>query len=528
MHKAFLLISTHLAAGLAGWLVWRGPAGDSTPADQDPGLHGKAAERRAEHEEGRRLLVAMRQAWNTKDEAAQAASAAAENPKDSWARSTRESRATVAKQLEEIRRKVETYVLPADPGAKLDRLVKQGDHLELIPLVIAWLQKNPEEALRHLDGADALLRSGSFTDALGLWVEAAGPAEVIRLSESSPKWQGRMVEAALKAGVAADPAVLGELMENLEGRLDRATILRTAFSEVPENQRTAALDWILANLKGREAARTIMDASYQMDSTMGDPAGAKAFLSAAVARGLGAEGMEELSGWGNYKDIIGYGVGPGSPMDERIEVALKGYVDGKTDAERRAYVEASIVTKDVGDWFSGGVWSEGLRTESVTISELWTQCQTAFPDFQGTERDMMLKAFFKQAATHDPAEAFALLKTEGKEDEAAAYALSALNSARHSNLEAGLQLVGQLPDDAIRGQLPLYDRYYSSSITRMTQEYGSYWSDWLTRQPADLNRDLLLHHTATELSKQGNQRGATELRAMIQDPEIKNRSTPTP
>lgn len=527
MRKALLLISTHLAAGLAGWLAWRGPAGASTPADQDPGLHGKAADRRAEREEGRRHLAAMRQAWNTKDEAAQAASVAAENPKDNWARSTRESRATMAEELEEIRRKVETYVLPADPGAELDRLAKLGDHRELIPLVIAWLQKNPEAALRHLDGADQLLRDGSLNNALGLWVETAGPAEVIRLSESSPKWQGRMVQAALKAGVASDPAVLGELMENLEGRLDRATILRAAFSEVPENQRTAALDWILANLKGREAARAIMDASYQMDSTMGDPAGAKAFLSAAVARGLGAEGMEELSGWGNYKDIIGYGVGPGSSMDERIEVALKGYVDGNTEAERRANAEASIVTKDVGDWFSGGVWSEGLRTKSVTISELWSQCQTAFPDFQGTERDMMLKAFFKEAAIHDPAEAFALLKTEGKEDEAAAYALSALHSAGSSDLEAGLQLVGRLPDDAIRGQLPRYDRYYSSSIARVTQEYGSYWSDWLIRQPAGLNRDLLLHHTAAELSKQGNQRGATELRAMIQDTGIRNRSTPT-
>lgn len=61
----------------------------------------------------------------------------------------------------------------------------------------------------------------------------------------------------------------------------------------------------------------------------------------------------------------------------------------------------------------------------------------------------------------------------------------------------------------------------------MTQEYGSYWSDWLMRQPAGLNRDLLLHHTAAELSKQGNQRGATELRAMIQDTGIRNRSTPT-
>lgn len=470
----------------------------------------------------------MRQAWHTKSEAELVASAAAENPKDNWARGTRESRATMAKELEEIRRKVEAYVLPADPGAELDRLTKSGDHLDFIPLVIAWLQKDPEAALRHLEGADGLLRNGNFNNALDLWVKAAGPAEVIRLSEGSPKWQGRMIEAALKAGVAADPTVLGGLMENLEGRLDRATILRTAFSEVPENQRTAALDWILANLKGREAARTIMDASYQMDSSMGDPAGAKAFLTAAVARGLGEDGMEELSGWGNYKDIIGYGVGPGSPMEERIDVALKGYVQGNTEAERRAYAEASIVTRDVADWFGGGAWREGLRTENVSISELWSQCQTALPDFQGTQRDMMLKAFFREAAIHDPAAAFALLKTEGKESEAAAYSLSALDSARHSDLEAGIQLVGRLPDDAIRGQLPRYDRYYSSSIARVTQEYGSYWSDWLMGQPAGLNRDLLLHHTAAELSKQGNQRGATELRAMIQDLGIKDRSTPTP
>src|SRR5688572_28575967 len=134
MRKSFLLVSTHLAAGVAGWLACRGPAGDSPPAGQDPERHGKAADRRAEREDGRRLLEGMRQAWNTKNEAAQAASAAAENPKDSSARSTRESRATVAKEMEEIRRKLESYTLPADPGAEWDRFTKQGDHRELIPL----------------------------------------------------------------------------------------------------------------------------------------------------------------------------------------------------------------------------------------------------------------------------------------------------------------------------------------------------------------------------------------------------------
>jgi hypothetical protein len=526
MRKSFLLVSTHLAAGVAGWLACRGPAGDSPPAGQDPERHGKAADRRAEREDGRRLLEGMRQAWNTKNEAAQAASAAAENPKDSWARGARESRATMAKELEEIRRKVEAYVLPADPGAELDRLIKSGDHLDLIPLVIAWLQKDPEAALHHLESTEELLRSGNLYNALDLWVEHAGAAEVIRLSESSPKWQGRMTQVALKTAVAADPTVLGELMERLEGRLDRATILRSAFSEVPENQRTAALDWIMANLKGREMVGAIKDASYQMDSTMGDPAGAKAFLKAAVARGLGPDAMEELNGWGNYKDIMSYGVGSGSSMDERIEVALKGYVQGNTEEERRAFAQASIVAKDVADWFNGGVWNEALRTEGVTTAELWSQCLANFPEFQDADRDIMLKAFFTQAAIHDPEAALAMLKAEGKEADAGAFSLSALDSAHYSDLEAGLQLVGRLPDDAIRGQLPRYDRYYSSSTTRLTQEYGSYWIDWLTRQPAGLNHDLLLHHTATALSKQGNQRGAAELRAMIQDADIGNRSTP--
>lgn len=525
MNKALVFVSTHVAAGLAGWLAFRGATAAAVP--QGLGSSSKAFDRNMDRQEALRLLGEMRRAWKTEELAAQAAASAAEDSKDSAARSARESRATVAKEHEEIRRQVEGYVLPADPAAELARLLKARDTLALIPLVIAWLKEDPEAALRHFDGLDESMWTRNLVNVLDLWVEHAGTSEAIRLLDHSPKWRGRMAEAVLKVAVAEDPSALGSLMESLEGRMDRAAILRAAFSDVPENKRTEALDWMMANLKGREAGITAAQAAYAMGSN-GDPAGAKAFLKAAVAR-LDADAMQELEGWGNYAQILGYGVGPGSPMEERLEIALLSYLPGKTEEERRTQALAKIVSNDVSNWFRAGVWDEALRAGSLDTAQLWSECESAFPEFQGPERDTMLKTLFKQAAIEDPKGALALLEKEGKESEAAAYVLSALGSSIYSDLEAGIQLAGMLPDDAIRGQLPSYDRYYGGSqIARVSEELGSYWTDWLIRQPAGLNRDLLLHHTATALSKRGLDREAAGLRALIQDPDVKNRSTPQP
>jgi hypothetical protein len=517
--KIIVLLASHALVFGAGWLAFRDP-GEGSTAAIPAGTSQKDSRRNrdADREEGRRLVKEMRAAWGIQVEAERAADYRA-GQKRKAAEPSPGPQDLLSREFEKILKLSSEVVLPADPAAEMKRL-KMGDDRALSAFVVAWLRQDAGAALAYLESDVEMHRSkGSL--ALHLWVRECGPEAVPDLVAGKARLQGLVAGDVLKVAASEDPASLGNLMERMEGWLARDQMLRFAFgSELPAGKREAALDWIKTNLRGREVGNSIMQIAIGMD----DKQEAKAFLKGAIAGGLDPAVVEQLKGSGNYGDIMRSGVGPDSPMDERIEALVAGGIDGKTAEEKQANARTRIIGQDVEGWMRDNYLLHSLRSGNMGAGELWNQVEAALPQYAGeAARDLMLRAFIRESAVGDPEGAAELMKKEGKESEIADYFLDSVMSGFYQNEEASIRLAASVPDDALRDKLSGYDRFYESAIPQAASEFGSFWTEWLEKQPAGLNRDLVIHHTAKYLARKGNEPEATRLRELIRDPGIKDR-----
>jgi hypothetical protein len=513
--KIVVLLASHALLFGAGWLAFRGTQ-EAVPAPGNS-QKGSLRTRDAGKEEGRRLVKEMRAVWGTQLEA--------ENSADYREQQRREAdkprgRNPVEEEFEKILKLSAEVQLPADPAAEMKRLEK-GDTRALAAFALAWLRADSKAALVFLESNPSIHGGSSTRYVFPLWVRECGPSAIPDLLEGNAKLQGIIAGFVMQEAAAEDPSSLGSLMERMEGWLDRTALLGRAFSkELPEGKRAVALDWIKTNLKGREAGNSIIKIAIQIE----DQREGKAFLKSAIAGGLDPEVIAQLKGWGNYHDIMSSGVGPDSPLSERIEVILDFGIEGKTPEEKQANAMQRIVTQDVEHWMRGSLLSQSLKSGNVGAEELWGQVEAALPQFSDAAgRELMLRAFIQESSLSDPEGALALLKKEGKESEIADYFFTSIESGIHQSLEDSIRLAGMIPVEDLRENLSRYDQFYSSAINNAAAEYGSFWTDWIQRQPAGLNRDLVMHYTAKRLVKKGKDAEAASLRELIQDPGIKER-----
>lgn len=501
---------------LAGWLAFRapvtGPDGDGAATK---GLALKSADRRAEAEEGRRLLEEMREGWGTVITVSPQARPSGVPERPSIETMKEEMRQKQAEELAEIRKRSLAVVLPADPAAELARLVAGPEGRDSAAFVIAWLRADPVAALRYLEGDAVLIRNSGMTRALEIWVAEAGAEKVASLLEEAPGWQTKLAGALMKVAASADPGQLDGLLEQMEGTINREQLIEAAFRELPAAGRSAALEWIVGSLKGKEAGRAVMMIALGIN----DQAAAKAFLKEAMTD-LDAEGVAHLKGWGNYGDIMRSGVGPDSPMEERVDAMLAGGVVGKTDEERRKNARASIVSQDLSRWLASQGMGEALKAGEMEVADLWQEASREFPRFD--EEEGMLRAVFEAGARHDPAGAVKLLIDQGQGEQAGVYVLRSFTSMVATDVEKAMELTAQLPQETMRENLSAFDRVYSYNVIRHADQGGTFWTDWVGQQAPGLSKDLMLHYTARHYFQTGNEALGTELKGRVQDPTVKS------
>ena len=183
-----------------------------------------------------------------------------------------------------------------------------------------------------------------------------------------------------------------------------------------------------------------------------------------------------------------------------------------------------IVGEDVERWMRESFLFQALKSGDVGAEELWSQVEAALPQFSdAAARELMLEAFIGESALNDPEGTVALMRREGKESEIAGYFLKSIESGFFQDQEAAIRLASMVPPGILQENLSGYDRFYSHTIKNVAEKYGSFWTEWIQRQPAGLNRDLVMHHTAKYLAWKGKEAEAASLHALIQDPAIKER-----
>ena len=510
---AILLFSHGLALG-AGWLAFRGTDIQSAPRNETAARITKKP-RSDDDAEGRRVLAEMRQGWGT--EIRQTGRLTPESIHATLARGQLEARRQQAEELEEIRKRSLAVVLPADPAAALAKLAAGPEIRDTAAFAIAWLRADPAAALRFLETSEVLSRNSNMTRALELWVAEADFEEVAGLLDQAPAWQEKISASLMKTAANEDPAQLDTLIERLEGKVSRERLIEVAVRDIPADRRAEVLKWIHESLKGKEAGRAVMMMAIGMD----DPPAAKAFLQQAQ-QGLDPEAMRELKGWGNYGDIMRSGVGPDSPMEERVEAMLAGGVVGKTDGERRDNARASIVSQDLSRWMGAEQLGEAVKSGGMGAAEVWQEATAKFPHYAGQEREGMLRGVFSSVAAYDPEGAMKLLEDQGMGDQAGKYVSRVMDRMGYTDFETAMKLVAHLPEETMRGNLAEFDRNYSSMVPREAERRGSFWTEWLRQQPAGVSKDLMLHYTARHYFKTGNEALATELKNLVRDPTVKS------
>lgn len=515
MKKLALLLFSHGLALGAGWLAFRGPAVTTAPGDA-PAARITKKPRKADDAEGRRVLAEMRQGWGTAAPPAPGMPTR-ESVQTTLARAKLDARRQQAEELEEIRKRSLAVVLPADPAAALAKLAAGPEIRDAAAFAIAWLRADPAAALGFLQTSDALSRNSNMTRALELWLAEADFAEVTGLLDHAPAWQEKIAASLMKVAANQDPGQLDSLIEQLEGKVSRERLIEAAMRQVSADRMADALAWILDSLKGKEAGRAVMMMAIGMD----DPPAAKAFLQQAQ-QGLDADAMKELKGWGNYIDIMRSGVGPDSPMEERVEAMLAGGVVGKTDEERRENARASIVSQDLARWMSTEQLGEAVKTGGMGAAGVWQEAAAKFPHYMNQEREGMLRAVFSSVAAYDPEGAMSLLEDQGMGDQAARYVSQVMDRLAFTDLERTLNLVACLPEETIMADLTDFDRRYGSFVMREAERRGSFWTGWLRQQPAGLSKDLMLHYTARHYFKNGNEALGAGLKNLVSDPTVKS------
>jgi hypothetical protein len=511
---ALLLVSHGLALG-AGWLTFRGPEIAADP-ENVPAARLTKKPRPADDAEGRRVLAEMRQGWGTESRPPPGTHAR-ESVQTTLAKVKEESRRQQAEELEEIRKRSLAVVLPADPAAALAKLAAGPEILDTAAFAIAWLRADPAAALGFLQASEALSRNSHMTQALEIWVAEVDLEEVAALLDQAPAWQEKIAASLMKVAANQDTGLLDGLLEELEGKVSRERLIEGAMRQVSAERRADALAWILGSLKGKEAGRAVMMVAIGMD----DNATAKTWLKQA-REGLDPEAMKELKGWGNYIDIMRSGVGPDSPMEERVEAMLEGGVTGKTDVERLANARASIVSQDLSRWMGTEQLAEAVKSGGMGAAGVWQEAAAKFPQYVEQEREGMLRAVFSSVAAYDPEGAIRLLEDQGMGGQAAGYVSLVMDRLAFTDFERTLDLVACLPEETLAANLTEFDRRYSSVVMREAERRGSFWTEWLRQQPAGVSKDLMLHYTARHYFKTGNEALGTELKNLVRDPTVKS------
>jgi hypothetical protein len=517
MKKPVVLLLSHGLALGVGWLAFRGlPVTAAGPGNNGAQRTARSS-RSTDGEEGRRLLAEMRQGWNTTAKAADWQAAKALPSGKSAADFDRSYAKQEAALVADIWQRSLKVVLPADPAAALTKLVSElkggREFLDTAAFAIAWLQADPVAALRFLETCDRLGHSERMIQAMEPWIAKTGATQVAALVEKMPASKLYLATSLMKVTAAHEPTGLDAMLDLLEGTVPRQSLLRAAIHDLPEAQRPAVLTWIHTSLKGKEAGSAVMGLALGIE----DPARAKTLMNEAM-QWLDPNAMAYLKSVPDFREIMFRGVGPDSPMEERIEAKLAGPVEGKTADERRENAWKSLIFEDVTTWLHTNQLADTVQTGRMSATELWQEAASSFPHYDKAEQEEMLRTIFNRVAVSDPAGALKMLAQQGLGDQAGAWVLTAI---RGRDIEKVTALVAQLPQETIRQNLVAFDRQYSYTVGDQAEQNGPYWTTWLRQQPAGLSKDLKLHYTARHYFQTGNPTLGTELKAMVQDPTVK-------
>lgn len=520
MTKALLLVTHALALG-AGWFALR-EAGNEDGAAPTGGKPAAKVERdrRADLEEGKRLLREMRAGWGTqqKYEAAAASGDLATQDHHTMLREMEERR---AKKLEEIRKLSLSVVLPADPAEGLKTL--GGDELVVGAYFAAWLRADPEAAMGAIASDEKYYNYEVPGIALEIWVGEKGPLSVGELVKDFPKLQSPVAMAAMKIAARENLESLGELLEGFKGLVSRDVLIGQAFGAVPVEKRGEAVAFAQRELPSAEAA----DALIGMATGIHDPQEAREFLKGVIAGDLDPEVRSQMERWGNFHEILSSGVNQDSPMADRVAAAMIGDRQGGPDDQKRARAMEKIMSEDVKVWMTDSAMQQGLLSKEEGLVDLWSKVGAEFPQYlEGEDRQKLLAAVLGNAAVLDPEGAMELLKKEAAKGTIADQVAKIVWAKTYENLEGSIQLAGLIPDEELRPLLDRYDREYGSQLPAKIDRYGDFWTEWIKSQPQSLNRDLVLYQTAKHFAAKGNREGAQEMQALIRDPEVKARPLP--
>jgi hypothetical protein len=184
--------------------------------------------------------------------------------------------------------------------------------------------------------------------------------------EEMPALKLYLATSLMKVTAAHEPTGLDAMLDLLEGTVPRQSLLRAAIHDLPEAQRPAVLTWIQTSLKGKEAGSALMGLALGID----DNAVAKTLMNEAM-QWLDPDAMTYLKSIPDFRELMFRGVGPDSPMEERIAAKLAGPVEGKTAEERRENAWKSLISEDVTRWLGTNQLADTVQTGGMSATELW-------------------------------------------------------------------------------------------------------------------------------------------------------------
>ncbi len=208
--------------------------------------------------------------------------------------------------------------------------------------------------------------------------------------EEMPALKLYLATSLMKVTAAHEPTGLDAMLDLLEGTVPRQSLLRAAIHDLPEAQRPAVLTWIQTSLKGKEAGSALMGLALGID----DNAVAKTLMNEAM-QWLDPDAMTYLKSIPDFRELMFRGVGPDSPMEERIAAKLAGPVEGKTAEERRENAWKSLISEDVTRWLGTNQLADTVQTGGMSATELWHESERSFP--QGPDGESLAKTL-----TSDP------------------------------------------------------------------------------------------------------------------------------
>lgn len=510
MNRRLTQWASHLAALAVGWSIYQfSSAAMKSGADSAAASASRTRPdpRQADLSEGRRVLEEMRRFWPSPVKA-DVLAAARYDPVGFEA----DMRRQIAEELREVDRLSREVDLTDDPGAALAAL--HAPSIEAVVFLIAWLRADAAAALAWLARDTSMDSSGNLRRDFAVWVNETDLDTLCKLLPDSPaKWRPYLVSSlAAKVG-AANPADLTGLLARLEGLIDRREIIGGAMSEMPPQQRQQALDWIKTTLQGQDAAVALVALAYSTDNS----AAARQFLKQVVP-GMGTGVLEALRNNPCYGNLMRAGVGPDSPLEERMAAAMANLLPGKTEEERRASARNSIVAEDLGHWLTQQEWDLKAKFGQASAERILGEATAAFPDLDETGRGLLLRKVFATTAGQDPADSWRMLEQADRPDLTANCIRDAIYAC---DFESKLDFIAATPAAVIRENFDTVESACRNDFLNAARDGGSLWVDWLRRQPAGVARDLMAHYTALVYRQTDHPELVTEFRAMVVDPAVK-------